>query len=181
MTGSPSVDYSQLQLKCKWYRVSSSYKVMRKWNSRAIFGENDDTLYSVIILYQYYFKYIKGMINSYFRSNIVRPISSQTNMSNVPTYTPTKYTEKGNNKYRKYKLIIVLLARASHRVMKSYWNVLWQKDRKANELLGRMLVLCDKNVAYSLFLGLDRLKQKAIQNKNNEKLLKGMMALLQRM
>jgi len=154
---------------------------MRKWNNRAIFGENDDTLYSVIILYQFYFKYIKGMINSYFKSTVVRPISSQTSISQVSNYTPTKYIDKSNNKYRKYKLIIVLLARASHRVMKSHWDVLWQKDRKANELLGRMLTLCDKNVAYSLFLGLDRIKQKATQNKNNEKLLKGMMTLLQRM
>lgn len=153
---------------------------MRRWSNRAIFGENDDTLYSVIILYQYYFKY-KGMINSYFRSTVVRPTSSQTNLINGNTYTPTKYIDKNNNKYRKYKLIIVLLARASHRVMKSYWDVLWQRDRKANELIGRLLVLCDKNVAYSLFLGLDRLKQKASQNKNNERLLKGMMALLQRM
>ena len=107
------------------------------------------------------------MINSYFRTSVVRPVSSQTNLSNFSSYGSTKFVDKYNSKHKKYRLIIILLTRATQRCLKSYWDVLWQQDRKASELIGRMLTLCDKNVAYSLFLGLERIKQKATQNKTN--------------
>lgn len=110
---------------------------------------------------------IIDMINSYFRSTAVRPSSSQTQFSNVSSYGLSKYMDRYGSKYRKHKLIIILLARASHRVLKSYWDVLWEQDRRTSELLGRMLTLCDKNVAYSLFFGLEQIKQKAAQNRTN--------------
>lgn len=117
------------------------------------------------------------MINSYFRTSAVRPPSTQSYISNYPS---SKTLDKSNSKYRKYRLLIILLSRATNRALKEYWESLWQPDRRTSELLAKMVTLCDKNMAYSLFFGFDRVKLKASQNRNKDKLLKNVMTLLVR-
>jgi hypothetical protein len=114
-----------------------------------------------------FWNWLYWMINSYFRTSVVKPTSSQTSLSNVSSFGSTRFIDKYNNKHKKYRLIIILFQRATQRCMKSYWDALWQQDRKTSELIGRMLNLCDKNLTYSLFLGLERIKQKSVQKKTN--------------
>ena len=113
------------------------------------------------------------MINSYFRPT--RP-----SQAFFPTYPSAKSLEK-TAKYRRYKLLLIVLARATQRCLKEYWDQLWLNERRTTESLSRLLVLCDKNAAYSLFLGLERIKQKAVQSKASGRFFKGLFTLLQRM
>jgi len=114
------------------------------------------------------------MINNFLKTLTQKPLS-QTYVSNYPSY---RVLEKANIKYRRYKLLSIILARSTQRVLKDYWEVLWHPDRKTNEILSKLVTLCDKNITYSLYLGFDRLKLNTAQNKSKDKQLKNLINLL---
>lgn len=89
---------------------------------------------------------------------------------------------KVNNqhKYRKYKLITLLLAKSLKRALTGAWKQLWEHSLKTKTALLKMAALSDKNLSLSLFLAFDKLKQAAFSQKAEEKTLKSLVNLLQR-
>jgi hypothetical protein len=57
---------------------------------------------------------------------------------------------------------------------------LWLPDRKTKESLLKVAALTEKNLNLSFFLAFDRLKRAAVAQRSDEKTLKNLVNLLQR-
>lgn len=65
------------------------------------------------------------MLNNYFKPSATRPTAYSPYYANKPV---SEHAIKANNshKYRKYKLIILLIAKVQKRMFKDVWEQLWE-------------------------------------------------------
>lgn len=121
-----------------------------------------------------------GMLN-----NIFKPPPPRTT-SYSPYFTNKQISEhaiKANNqhKYKKYKLLILLLFKSLRRVLSDTWDDMWTLTRTTKSALFKMAAFTEKNLNLSFFLAFDRIKQAATARKSDEKTLKNLVVLLERM
>ena len=119
------------------------------------------------------------MINSYFKSTTA---SRNTYSPYFANRAVSDNAIKANNQHknRKYKLIIILLTKATHRELRLNWNQLWAPQREMTKAITKIIGHSDKNMTLSVYLSFDRLKKAAVQQKSGERLIKNTVVLLQR-
>ena len=116
------------------------------------------------------------MINSYFRTLPTKPLTQGY-------YTTTRISiEKPITqiKYRKYRLIILILAKACQKTLKLSFEAISEKSKAIPMALSKMSQLNEKNINLSIYLAFERIKVASSRQKADEKALKNVVNLLQR-
>lgn len=122
------------------------------------------------------------MIHSFFK-NTQASNRSTTYSPYFVQRQPQEQLPKNSHslKYRRHKLILLLLAKATARQLKEAWQIVVSAQQRESTSLARMVALSDKNTALSIHLYFDRLKIAAARHKSTEKFLKSVGTLLQRL
>lgn len=117
------------------------------------------------------------MINSYFKTTINKPATQSFYATNRLTAEKT-YLQ---NKFKKYKLIALLLSRATFKTLKISFDAVAENSKTLPKALAKLSLLCERNTNLIVYLAFDRIKIAASQQRTNEGLIKNMVNLLQRM
>lgn len=117
------------------------------------------------------------MINSYFRTLPTKPATqSYYTTTRIPIEKPITQL-----KYKKYRLIILILARSCQKTLKLAFEAISEKSKTISMALNKMSQLNEKNINLSLYLAFDKIKVTSSQQRGDEKILKNVVNLLQRM
>jgi len=88
------------------------------------------------------------MINSYFKTSLTRqPITT--------TYSTTRLVQERSifgQKYRKYKLIVLLLAKATYRQMRETVELISSNQKRIHSNLSKIVTFSEKNLNMSTYL-----------------------------
>jgi hypothetical protein len=116
------------------------------------------------------------MINSYFRNVATKP-SQQSfyTTTRIPIERPITQL-----KYKKYKLFILIITRAALKTLKLTFEAINDNSKTLPSALNKISQLSEKNMSLSLYLAFDKIKVASSQQKNDEKILKNVVNLLQR-
>lgn len=117
------------------------------------------------------------MINSYFKTTITKPPSQSFYAINRLSVEKTNL----QNKLRRYKLIALMLARATFKTLKISFDAVADNSKTLPQALAKFSLLSERNTNLTVYLAFDRIKIAASQQRTNEKLIKNMVNLLQRM
>ena len=100
------------------------------------------------------------MMNNFFKNNVNR--NSSYSPYFVNRQAPENTVKAAHQpKYRKYKLIILLLIKASQRELRSSWERIVTPQQKEEASLLKMASYAEKNLALTMYLGFDKLKKTA--------------------
>ena len=116
------------------------------------------------------------MINSFFKTTINRPSQQSAPSSNRLSFDKPYLQVK----FKKYKLIILLLTKATAKTLKLSFDAINEWAKIVPSALNKLSNLCEKNTNLSVYLAFDRVKIAASQQKSNEKIIKNIVNLLQR-
>lgn len=119
------------------------------------------------------------MINSYFRNanTATKPsLPSFYTTNRIPIEKPIAQL-----KYKKYKLFILIIARATIKTLKLSFEAICENSKTVPAALTKMSVFCEKNMNLSMYLAFEKMKVACSQQKGQEKILKNVVNLLQRM
>lgn len=116
------------------------------------------------------------MIKSYFGTTNSR--TSQTINYAMKRQIQEKQIREQKNK--KYKLFLLLISRATYRSMKATIDIMLKNTRIIPEALLKMAQLVDRNNNLTFYLAFQRLKVAATKNRDNQKIIKNIVNLLQR-
>lgn len=117
------------------------------------------------------------MINSYFKTTINKP-STQSFYGTSRLTAEKTYLQ---NKFKKYKLIVLLLSRSTFKTLKISFDAVAESSKTLPQALAKFSLLCERNTNLTVYLAFDRIKIAASQQRTNERLIKDMVNLLQRM
>lgn len=103
------------------------------------------------------------MINSYFKTAINKP-STQSFYGTSRLNAEKTYLQ---NKFKKYKLIILLLSRATFKTLKIAFDAVAESSKTIPQALTKFSLLCERNTNLTVYLAFDRIKIAASQQKTN--------------
>lgn len=116
------------------------------------------------------------MINSYFRSTAPKPsLQSYYTTTRIPPEKPTLQL-----KYKKYKLIILILTRTTHKTLKLTLDAINENSKSMASAITKITQLSEKNIGLTLYLAFDKIKIASSQQRTDQKILKNAINLLQR-
>lgn len=118
------------------------------------------------------------MINSYFRSIKRDP--------NISPYTPyssfysTQQQQHNQSHKNKYKIFIIILNKATQRTLQDGFDQILNKHKKIIHNLTRLSTLSEKNINLCIHFCFDKLKSTIRPSRDQDKLIKNCLVLLQR-
>lgn len=117
------------------------------------------------------------MINSYFRTTPTKPpTQSFYSTTRIPIERPITQL-----KYKKYKLFILIIARATLKTLKLSFEAINDNSKIMPTALSKLVQLSEKNTTLTMYLAFEKMKVVSSQQKSDEKILKNVVNLLQRM
>ena len=116
------------------------------------------------------------MINSFFKTTINRP-----SQQNIPPHNRLSYEKPYLHlKFKKYKLVLLLLSKTTAKTLKLSFDAINESAKIVPSALNKLSQLCEKNTNLSVYLAFDRIRIAASQQRSNEKVIKNIVNLLQR-
>lgn len=116
------------------------------------------------------------MLNNPYKPSITRNSTYSPYFVNKPV--PEHYKGTYNSKYKKYRLLTIIIVRAAQRQIKDCWEKILNPQRKLNQSVGKIVSYSDKNMNLALLMAFDKIKRAASLQKINEKQLKSAVVLL---
>jgi hypothetical protein len=84
-------------------------------------------------------------------------------------------------KQRKYKLFIILISRATYRQLRDCFEQIKISNQRTLQTVSKMVAFSEKNLNLSVYLSFEKMKGAADRNRKEERFLKNVFNLLQRM
>ena len=105
-------------------------------------------------------------MNNFFKNNVNRNTTYSPYFVNRPI--PENAVKVNHqHKYRKYKLIILLIVKASLRQLKGTWERIITPQQKEEAYMLKVVNYADKNLALTMYLTFDKLKKTAGSHKSS--------------
>lgn len=103
------------------------------------------------------------MINSYFRTT--------SNKSTIPGFSSSSrlpIDRFGTQaKYKKYKLMLLILTRATFKTLKLTYDTIYENSRSFSQILNKLAQHCEKNINLTVHLAFDKIKIASSQQKSS--------------
>jgi hypothetical protein len=105
------------------------------------------------------------MLNNLYKPSVVRNTTYSPYFVNKPI--PENYKNTYNPKYKKYRLLTIIIFRAAQRQIKESWEKILNPQRKLSQSISRIVSYSEKNMNLSLLMAFDKIKRAASLQKVN--------------